>query len=301
MKLHSIPLNEEGIYLFKTPTKITAQLNRELLIVICAPSAKSCGAVFFSPESAVKELLNLLNALLLKINADTHTRTEHLRIKAFGMSTLNSGVHEALVHWAKEKKIEISVQDVGKNVVRHVYVECETGRVGVTYAEAFIPKADGWLLTSGSAQVRKEILANDVVLVLSQSTVNRQLARQAVEDLSGWQALIADRPFDWITGAHDELFPARAVVFFDDLGKGKPIEKWITNFRKAHPEVAILWVGNKPPRYAQGLQRLAPLKPQSLGKFKKCVKTELAKLVDKKLPETSEVIQFPTKARAKRR
>ncbi len=305
MKLHAIPLTKDGVYVFKAPAKITATLNRELLVVITSPSSKSCGAVFFSQQSHPKELIEWLAALHSKMGTTGGARAEHLRLKLFGMSSLNSSLLDEVGNWAKEKRIEVIAQDVGRSVVRHVYIECETGRIGVTYAEAYFPESENWL-SVGSAQTRKATPTNNVVLVLSQNTVNRQLTRQTVEELPGWQALIAEQPFDWIvSAANNDLFPARAIVIFDDMGNGKPLEKWMNHFRKSHPEVSLFWVGKKSPSFAKSISTIATLKPQSLGIFKKSLKQELGGLTEDSSadvdPLRSEVIAFPTKKKVKAR
>jgi hypothetical protein len=289
----TIPLERDGVFLFTAPAKVTVQLNRDCLVVFSAPTSKWIGLAHHDGETPIKDFLFMLEGLLQKFTDDFHVTAADIQVKFFGANNPSKPLREGLHTWVKGKKLSLTAEDTGRNVMRHLVIDGSTGKVGVTYAEAYVPEFNNFLST-GSAQERDNSGGQHVqVLLLSSNRVTRRLAQQAIEEYPPCLATIPKQPQDLLTQGQLAFFPWTYLFVFEDLGSDKPLEKWIKLVKKKFPGVNGFWVGKKVPLFAKGFTRLAPLTPESVHHFKDQLKDQFNHLDESITPGF--VIPFPKK------
>ena len=287
--------DKEGAYVFSAPTKISFHLNRELVVILNSPEKKITGAVRYNLETPLKELVNLLNLISENFRQKHRVNPKDLKIKIFGLSNQSHYVSSAVHTWAKETGCQVVAEDVGRGVTRTLLVDCETGKVGVSYAETFIP-GDFGILATGSASRRSQVPLDFAhqILVLANNQVGRQLCQQAIESIAPWTAIAPEMPFDILTQPVPSDFICRAVVIHEDVGKGKPVERWTKSILDEYPQVGAYWIGKTVPKFAKGYTKLATFTPDKIATFKKEISRELGRLAaTESTPGT--LLAFPTK------
>jgi len=297
-----IPVEKGGVYLFSAPAKISAQIDRDLLVMFTVPSRKISGAIVFDIQSPIKELIGLLQTLYNKFTDDFKTKSSEIKIKIFGLSVSQKSILATAKKWIDLNDLNLIAEDTGRGVSRELVIDCETGLVGVSYAEGF-DRRQG-LLALGTAAGRNSGEAVQLeVLVLTLNRVHRQLCQQAIEETPQFKATSPASPFDVVMRFDAKNFPWSAVLIFDDIGRGKPVEKWIGEVSQTLPHVKVCWVGKTRPAFGKKLPLLQPLTPETMKKFKRELGKELA-VPTVLAGQTSDVIAFPaksTKRKTKRR
>ncbi|MEZ4751396.1 MAG: hypothetical protein R3B54_12495 [Bdellovibrionota bacterium] len=132
-----IKLRDPGAYFFKKPSKIAIRLNRNALIVFHHPTLEGCGMVLHEASHTTRELVEKLDTLLAKTKSHLNGKQTSFEAKIFGLSYYQEILVVTIYQWMKKNKIEISAQDIGRNVRRNVVIDCSTGNVGVRYAENY--------------------------------------------------------------------------------------------------------------------------------------------------------------------
>lgn len=288
-------LDKTGAFLFKAPTQVSMLLNRELAIVFCLPKKEVCGIALFDPEQNIKELNQSLETLYQKMIDTYAADPSQLQIKIFGLRNGLRSVIEATLDWLEGNHLKVVAQDLGANATRKVLVNCQTGMVGVNYAEGTTQPMH-WI-AEGSARNRNPMDSiNAEVLILTENAVKRTLAKQAIEEERHWTAATPKNPTDIISKKTVSDFPWSVVLIFDDMDDYNPIEAWISRLHLTFPAVQIRWVGATIPaqlkRAFPELKQLPPLEPALLPEFKKKLKSAV---FDHATSETSTLIPIKRK------
>ena len=197
--------------------------------------------------------------------------------------------------WLSQIKLPLSVQDVGKNVGRNIAVDCGTGRIGIAYAETYLPGFPQ-LLSRGSARQRLRFSATESsALILSQNAVHRQLALQTIEELRNWSGSTPHKPEQVLEDQEVKYFPWSWVILFEDMADNPNLVEWMTEIQKAHPTVQFCWIGMRFPKELEtmpGIAMLPPLEPDHVGEFKAYL-SALLSLGGPEGSDSDQVIAFP--------
>ena len=294
MEKNSIVINRPGVYLFHAPTKISLQINRELLLLLSVPERSLVGLLLLDQTQHQSDIPALLDTLLGKLRKDLLIGTHQIRAKLIGLSTPNPTLKAVVGKWLDANHLKTVAEDTGRSVARKIFIDCESGLAGVSYAEGFVEKS--WL-DDGSAKKRTDATTGDLkVLALTKSAVKRKLCRQSVDELSNWISETPDSPFDFISVNSKDLSQYTAIVIFDDLTKDheKPLKRFIQNLLEKYPNAKAFWVGKKRPAYATHFLTLPQLTPTQVKKFKKAMQSELNAVAG---VGPGEVIAFPKPAK----
>lgn len=290
----SIIVSRPGVYLFHAPTKVSLQINRELLLLLSVPESSLVGLLLVDQDQHLSDLPVLLNTLLGKIYEHVPRGTHLVRAKLLGMSQPVVALPALLKKWVAEQGLSLTAEDLGKNVTRKIYVDCESGLAGVSYAEGFVDPS--WL-DSGSAKKRIDATVGKFrVLTLSKSSVKKGLCQQAIDELDQWSSFNPEAPFDFIIGSKKDLTEYSAVIIFEDLTKShdKPLKHYLSFLQKKYSHLKIFWVGSRKPEYARDAVTLPILTHTSVKKFKKVIQSELL-MISASGP--GEVIAFPKRSK----
>lgn len=269
MQISSIKLSSPGSYIFHENSRLSFSLDRELGVVFVVPTEQIAGVVLYHPDHSVQDLTEMMDSILIKLTRSLHISSEKILVKIFGLSVARKTVVEATYRWLKDRNLFISAEDIGKNYVRQVLVDCATGKVGVSYSTEYkeIP-----YISTRTARDRNpldEIFAK--VMVLSSSPTKRTLAKQSIEEHRNWVADIPESPKKIFAKAPKE-FSNAVVVLFDDLNDSpESITSWVENVHAEHPEVQFRFSGTEVPKYLRHLtyvRQLPPLTPYLLPEFK---------------------------------
>lgn len=274
MEQNSIVINRPGVYLFHAPTKISLQINRELLTLFTVPDRGLVGILLLEPTQHTSEIPKLMEILLAKLRVELLIGEHQIRVKHFGMSHPNLALKAVVQKWCESKGLEVVSEDVGRGVARKIFVDSETGLAGVSYAEGF--SGESWV-DEGSARGRKTTSqSRHRVLCLSGNSVKRKLCRQAAEELAHWVSENPNDPWEAIKSPTLPIKEFSAVVISDDLGSNpKALKKFIETLFKKNPQVRAFWAGTKRPDYAKRFLTLPPLVPTKVKGFKKALHSEL--------------------------
>lgn len=297
MKPHIVPVEKAGAYIFQGPGHTTVSLNRELLVLACIPSRKTVATTLFPSECSPNECTEHLNTMYDTLSKDFGVKPTEIQIKIFGMATLTHPILAAVKTWLTKHDLKVTAEDIGRNAFRALQIDCDSGRVGVSYSEAFISQTEG-LLASGSASGRNgegEDLAP--VLVLTQNRVTKRLVQQAIEENGEWKAEIPDSPFDLFIDKKNSDFPWKAVLVCEDLGSPKPLDGWLTRMKKVIPDVSIFWVGETKSKLSHEMESLPEVTPQTLKDFKQSLHSQVKLAMN----GPGQVLSFPTPKKAKKK
>ncbi len=272
MREHSIHIDREGIYLFSDPVTVTMQVDHELLIIFSVPIQKSCGLLFLEQVDDTRNVVTLLESLHSKLEK-MGVSPPQIYLKFFGLSAIQKRLLEEIHTWVRAKGLIVASEDLGRNVARHLRIECGTGRVGLTYS---VGNAAEVFLSSGTARQRKKVTKAIIsVWVITHNTVKQTLIRQAVEEYSFCQCsviteidtLLSERDFSHVS--------AHILIILEDIAN----HPWFSSFLECSASldvstVKICWVGSKaPPK--EGWIWLGNLEPEFIGGFKR----ELSKVL----------------------
>lgn len=268
--LPNVHLEQGGVYFFKSPIRVTTQLNHELLVVFAVPSIRSCGLVLLDTEMPQKVVEGMFQNLLQKLADEYKVSVTQVNLKVFGQSFRRRRSVHYIESWSLANNVRISVMDIGKNVTRNVMVDCATGRVGVSYAEGFMQE-DPAFLSMGSVRLREAVTSVSAeVLILSANRVQRTLAKQAIEERSGYRANCPKNPMQIIALNDFRHFMAEIVLLFDDLEHSELVAMWVANAMKYYPKTVFCWVGRGEPAVdlPTGTRRVSPIEPERIAHFK---------------------------------
>lgn len=109
--------------------------------MLTCPTVPGCGFALHGTDLPARALGGKLDALLQRLRTEG-AREAPITAKLFGASYYNEMLLLEAYRWVRERGVRLAAQDVGRNVRRHVLVDCSTGLVGVRYAEDYgIPAA----------------------------------------------------------------------------------------------------------------------------------------------------------------
>lgn len=288
-------LDKTGSFLFKSPTQVSIQLGSELAILFYLPTKKAYGIALYNPDENLKELQQSLETLYQKM-VDTYAiDSSQLHIKIFGLRNGLKSVMEAALDWLKGNHLRITAKDIGANATRKLLIDCESGKVGVSYADAN-PHPLQWI-AEGSARNRNPLdTVHAEVLILTDNSVKRTLAKQAIEEERHWTAATPKKPNEIMARKKVEDFPWPVVLLFEDLEDFNLIEAWISRVQLTFPAVQFRWVGTSIPstlkRTFPELKQLPPLEPELLPEFKQKL---TAALFDHSVTHTTSILPFKAK------
>lgn len=293
MDKNSLVINRPGVYLFHSPTKVSLQVNKELVVLFAAPERGVVGILLVDNTAHTSEISPLLDALLEKMKKELQVQDNQFRVKLLGLATPNAPLKQAVHRWLESHKLQIVAEDVGRGVARKIFVDCESGLAGVGYAES-APETT-WL-DEGSAKSRAKSTSEKPhrVLMLATSKVKKKLCRQSVEEKEGWTCEAPEDAFDVITSRTHDLTSYEAVIIVDDLTRSheKPLKVFITRLLETNPSVRAYWSGVKRPAFATRFLLLPPITSTAVKKFKLAIHSELDSISGR---TPGEVIPFPGK------
>ena len=306
MNRNAIQLNDTGVYIFQSPAKVSAQINKELFIVFSAPSLKATGIIVYKSDMTTKDLYAMLDSLYQQFTSELKAKPSQIKVKLFGLGTPNSSTSHGVRTWVETKKMTITAEDTGRNVSRGLVIDCETGLVGVSYAEG-VPAGsyadNGFLAPGGAADRETSQEPKQKVLALFNSKVSRQLGRQCLDEYKTFNATVPNKPYDSILQRDVSNFDYSVVLISEDIGAIKPVEMWVKKVFAAYPMTQFIWVGEKFPaalkKVVKKFRSLPPLKPSELGTFKTALRAEIDSLPPRDMIESS-VISFPAPKAKKR-
>lgn len=288
---HVIPLANEGVYLFKAPARLSATINRELVLVVYAEQPSACGVLIFDPRRPVKELDPLLETLVAKMTLGLEQSPGPMEVKLFGLSHNPTGIVSRITVWLQLHGFRLSARDTGRGVTRNLLIRCDSGMVGVSYQESVLPGRPEFL-TFGTARSRSHGAVSTQVLILSDSPTHRLLAQQAVEEIEGIVATAPEDPLAFLKGDLADPFPYSCVILFDShLVHG--LGGWIHKLGEASPSTQLIWVGDTTPARvtSTGLtpRAVVRLRPDALGDFKR----DLRAILDPDFDTSGDILSFP--------
>lgn len=132
-----IRLTEPGVYFFRKPAKISVRLNKNALVLFYHPKLEGCGLVLHEASHSIKKMEEKLELLLSRTKTHLSGDDKRITAKLFGISYYQEILVLLSYQWLKQNKIEITAQDIGRNVRRNLLIDCGTGNVGIRYAENY--------------------------------------------------------------------------------------------------------------------------------------------------------------------
>lgn len=272
--LNHVSLEADVPLLFQAPQRINALINRNLLVTMSCPKEKVVGAYLFTCENHLETLTTGLDILLRKLTETFQLSPSAVQVRVIGLSSPNPILTNALKKWCAEKKVTVIGEDLGRNVQRNIIIDCESGKVGVSYAEAS-PNEKTVLIADGTAGERSGSHRPRRALILGESRTGRQMCRQAVESLDTWRATIHERPFDLFVAPKWEDFDFDAVILLADVGEGKPVQKWFTKLIEMYPSSKRIWVGDSPKKWGLEIEALPSVDHDNASKFQEQLRNSL--------------------------
>jgi hypothetical protein len=189
-----VQVENSGVYFFRAPLHVTAVLNQEILVVFTVPTIRGCGLVYIDSEMPQRIVEGMLENIFQKLSQDLKIKSDHTQVKIFGQSFRKQRSLSIVRDWLQSKNLSVVAMDVGKRVTRNLIIDCDTGRVGVGYAESY-PNEEPPFLSLGTARLRSSMASMSVeVLVLSTNRVTRTLAKQAIDAIAGHRANCPKNP-----------------------------------------------------------------------------------------------------------
>lgn len=294
----SIPISYPGAYLYRAPHQLEVCLDKELAVVFTLKGHDSTGLVLFGSELSTKDLLAELELLFSKIKTKLKIHTSDISLKIFGLSHGAYHILEAVQSWAKTLNISISVIEVGKRITRNLSVDCQNGKVGVTYGELNQSQNKLIFLAAGTARNRIPLAkVHNQILILTKNSVQEHIIKAAIEEYPAWAAVTVENTSQFLSSKAYEKSQWSVVLCFEDLRQEKGLEKFLSNVEKSHPSTQIRWVGPSLPDFHKnipGLKLLPPMDYELLPDFKKMLKRAV---FDSNLALNFESVKIPVKRR----
>lgn len=275
MDKSSVVINRPGVYLFHAPTTISLQLNKELLTIFSVPDRGIVGLLLLGGQEHTTDIQTLLNTLHDKLQSELFITENQVRVKLLGMSTPNPVLRNVVANWLKAKKIDTVAEDTGRNVARKIFIDCESGLAGVSYAEGFAQES--WVDENSAKKRLSQSGTQFTMLGLSKNSTSRRLCKQAVEELAVWNTLIPENPLDVVISSRTDYSSFSVIVLFDDFAKDneKPLKRFLKTLLEKNPHVRTLYVGKKRPSWLSTFTTLPTLSPTAVKKFKNALQSEL--------------------------
>ena len=273
MSLENLTIIKSGAFVFRKPTRATAKLDRELLVVFSAPAKQLCSIVLTDGQTTPKTLGDMLENAFQKLLEHLESK-DSIETKVFGASHGDASLLETALAWLNQHGLKPVAKDVGKYISRKAIIDCATGRVGIEYGigrRLGLPE----FVTPGSA--RKRISPDSEVintLVLCKNRVHAHLAVQAIEEHRNYRAQVPLHPGDFAVGKPD-LSPYQQILLFDDWATHDEIHDFINQAQEQHPKLKFLWAGEVQPLFLSEISRLLILPrlvPEFLIEFKAALK-----------------------------
>lgn len=297
MPRNQIPTTDPGVYLYRAPSHITAEINDHALVVWCVPSHQTCGIVVAPLTTSRKNVEPLLETLHRKFTRELKPPAHDGFVKIFGARDGHARLLTMIETWFRARHVPVAAKDTGRGVARTLTIECGTGRVGVQYAESSNPAV---FFTPGSARQRLAPNATSVqMLLLVDNPTRRHLAKQAIEEHRNW---VAEAPKDTKPTLKNTKFKKvdwTAVLVSEDCGERDKVKAWLLELQKQRPAIKRLWSGDTLPSFAGKrceLRQLPPIDSVTIDLFKEELATALTEETASE-PSTANVIPFPKRRR----
>jgi len=294
----AIPISYSGAYLYRAPHTLELMLDKHLAVVFTLKGQNSTGLVLFSHDLATRDLLSELELLYLKIKSKLKIQTSDISLKIFGLSHGATHILEVVQSWARSVNISISAIDVGKRVTRNLSVNCENGRVAVTYGEMNQSQNKLIFLSEGTARNRIPLAkVHSHILILTKNSVQEQITKAAIEEYPAWAAVTVDNVSQFLNAKISDKSHWSVVLCFHDIKDEKGLEKFLGNVVKSHPSTQLRWVGPSLPDFHKNtpeLKLLPPIDYELLPDFKKMLKRAV---FDSNLALNFESVKVPVKRR----
>jgi hypothetical protein len=269
VKKEAVVIAEAGVFLFRSPTKVSVRVNHDLFIVFTAPFARACGLALVEVDTSPKDMETMVDVLLTTMVKDLNVRPQEVRAKLFGMSNYRKQLMLAFEDWCERNLIIIGSRDLGRGVTRQIIVHCDNGLVGVRYAEPWVDDAPAFLAPGSAKQRSTNLPVEHRVLILSTNKVRRLLAKQAVEEYPGFEGTAPGDPHQFLVARHGKNLKYAHVLFFDDLENSPALKSFIHKMKHAISAHEVSWVGSNLPTYAKAFHLLPPLEPETIAQFKR--------------------------------
>jgi hypothetical protein len=271
----TVPVTYSGVYLFQAPHQLQLTVDKGLAVVFCLNGLPAAGLVLYQSDLSLKELLSELELLHLKIKSKVKIHTDQITLKLFGLSTGAFHIFDTIKEWADNLGIAISVTELGKRMVRNLVVDCETGKVAVTFGDLNSRNSKPEFLSLGTARSRIPLSkVHNKILILTHNQVQRQLTKAAVEEHPAWAAEVIEDVRAFLKTYLSKDSTWSVVLCFEDLSKDKGIAEFISQIQLNHPSTEIRWVGSKVPQFLDetNTKLLPPIDYALLPDFKKMLK-----------------------------
>lgn len=122
-------LHKPGVYLLRPPALVTAEIDRELLVLFCVRFPKVTGAVLYDPSGS-QDIGDLLTRCLNQFE-QLEIPSEHIKLKICGLSQMNVGTISRVNKWIQSQPMTVVAADIGRFVKREIKIDTETGALGV--------------------------------------------------------------------------------------------------------------------------------------------------------------------------
>jgi len=122
-------LHKPGVYLLRPPAPVTAEIDRELLILFCCRFPKVTGVVLYDPSGS-QDIADLLTRCLKQFDA-LEIPAEKLKLKICGLSQMNVATISRVNKWIQSQPMTVVASDIGRFVKREIKIDTETGALGI--------------------------------------------------------------------------------------------------------------------------------------------------------------------------
>lgn len=256
-------LSRPGVYLFRPPGLYTSTLDQETLILFSVRFPKVYGAVLYQSDQGTQSVVDLLEALLARMQNEIDIGPSQITAKIFGMRVPELAVMRAIGRWLEGKGIRLGVCDTGKRVQRRVLLDVQNSRVGVTYS----PIENPFFLAKGSPRGRAGFVEETLtrVLVITPNRMKQSLAAAALEGMPGWKATVVGS----FEGAASKVIEWDIILLADDVTWTDKWAGWLEAVAKNYPKTRFAWSGERLPAQSPvPLQSFPPIHDETIPAFK---------------------------------
>jgi len=140
-----------GVYFFRPPSQVIAEIDREILILFCVKYPKVIGAVLYDP-AGTQDIADLLDRCLNQFFALEIERSS-IQVKICGLSHPYVATIARANKWLRNNRLRVVGADIGRFVKRSIVVDTEKGLLGVR--ARFIAPPQPMFLTGSPRQRRR--------------------------------------------------------------------------------------------------------------------------------------------------
>src|SRR4051794_36255945 len=113
MRRNQIPTTDPGVYLYRAPATVTAEINDHVLVVWCVPSHQTCGLMVAPITSSRKNVEPLLETLHRKFTRELNPPAHDGLVKIFGSRDGHAPLLAIIENWFRAYHVSIAAQDTG--------------------------------------------------------------------------------------------------------------------------------------------------------------------------------------------